>query len=308
MPMLWMFSERERSSGRTQPQDGNNTPSKQAPNKPSKHSRPICAQPPTRTRTVSSMKRRKVGEAREPPGSSSCVISYDSLKGAVSKPRLPPAGGGGWWGKRVRRFEHEPAMQQRRWRGKLQPHMERGDEHHGDTLSPQMGRCVHTAAHACPPKHSRSGTSGAHPGRCPGCTQSRCAGSGPGCPASGCRCAGPWPTAPGAGMGAGHPQSMARPYIPACAWPAKQTPAHQPHPPRPPANPHQDVGSNRVGGAGFQEVLARGLKAARPGHAKLVLEDLKQPAVKHLALAVREMEETCKVVSAGHKGCQMLPG
>lgn len=49
---------------------------------------------PARTRTVSSMKRRKVGEAREPPGSSNCVISYDSLKGAVSKPRLPPGGSG----------------------------------------------------------------------------------------------------------------------------------------------------------------------------------------------------------------------
>ena len=46
-------------------------------------------------RQVSSMKRRKVGEARVPPGSSSWVISYDSLNGAVSKPRLPPAVLGG---------------------------------------------------------------------------------------------------------------------------------------------------------------------------------------------------------------------
>lgn len=42
-------------------------------------------------RMASSLKRRKVGESRAAPGSSSCVISYDSLKGAVSKPRLPPA-------------------------------------------------------------------------------------------------------------------------------------------------------------------------------------------------------------------------
>lgn len=52
------------------------------------------------------------------------------------------------------------------------------------------------------------------------------------------------------------------------------------------ARTHQDISGHRVGSGGLQEVLAGGFEAARARHAKLVLEDLKQPAIKHLALGV----------------------
>lgn len=241
-----------------------------------------------RTRTVSSMKRRKVGEAREPPGSSSCVISYDSLKGAVSKPRLPPGKRVvGWLGIQVNgspvAVMHVVGVSTARLpRGAISTlqiptqRLTGGDAQDVPKVDVQEAALVvqHQVAvvPVLGPLHrweGRGGRQSGHGSVCCHCSMplSRMPVDSQQFLGNSCNsCSNTLTQQHKPGQRASGVMGYALDLPPLCA------------------RTHQDVSGHRVSSSRLQEVLAGGFEAARARHAKLVLEDLKQPAIKHLAL------------------------